>query len=149
MGVPPLYIVKKALILFNLLILIQFNNVSGVIWPVILSTSAKNILAPINLDILTAEIKFIEGIMMLSPFCKLMDFRAINIADVPLLQEIENTNCKAVVTTEKDIIKIPENFIRKFQFYIIKIEIIFAVNVSGTLLLMDNTVLNNSFISIP
>ena len=42
-----------------------------------------------------------------------------------LLQEIENTNCKAVVTTEKDIIKIPENFIRRLQFYIIKIEIIF------------------------
>jgi len=42
-----------------------------------------------------------------------------------LLIAIENSNCRNIVTTEKDIIKIPYQFIKQFQFYIIKIDMVF------------------------
>jgi len=38
---------------------------------------------------------------------------------------IKDSNCTDIVTTEKDIVKIPDNFIKQFQFYIIKIDIVF------------------------
>ena len=45
-----------------------------------------------------------------------------------LLFKIQNSNCTNVITTEKDIIKIPDSFIKQFQFYIIKIDIVFQNN---------------------
>jgi len=38
--------------------------------------------------------------------------------------QIQSINCRAVVTTEKDIIKIPEIFLNKFIFYVVKITIV-------------------------
>ena len=39
--------------------------------------------------------------------------------------QIQSTNCRAVITTEKDMIKIPEIFLNKFIFYVVKITIVF------------------------
>ena len=39
--------------------------------------------------------------------------------------QVQNSNCRAVVTTEKDMVKIPESFKKKFEFYVIKIDVIF------------------------
>ena len=39
--------------------------------------------------------------------------------------QIKNSNCKIVVTTEKDMVKLPRSFIEEFDFYIIKINIVF------------------------
>ena len=43
-----------------------------------------------------------------------------------LSAQIQNSNCRAVVTTEKDMVKIPRNFMHNFIFYVIKIDVIFA-----------------------
>ena len=42
-----------------------------------------------------------------------------------LLVQIESSNCRAVVTTEKDMVKIPESFMKKIIFYVIKIDVVF------------------------
>ena len=42
-----------------------------------------------------------------------------------LSARIKDSNCGAVVTTEKDMVKIPEIFLKKFIFYVIKINLIF------------------------
>tara|TARA_B100000315_G_C14201992_1_gene418064 strand:+ start:113 stop:496 length:384 start_codon:yes stop_codon:yes gene_type:complete len=42
-----------------------------------------------------------------------------------LVAQVQSSNCSAVVTTEKDMVKIPEIFINKFIFYIVKIDLIF------------------------
>jgi tetraacyldisaccharide 4'-kinase len=42
-----------------------------------------------------------------------------------LLVQIESSNCRAVVTTEKDMVKIPESFMKKIIFYVIKIDVAF------------------------
>ena len=39
--------------------------------------------------------------------------------------QIQNSKCKAVITTEKDKVKIPESFMKKFIFYVIKIDVVF------------------------
>ena len=39
--------------------------------------------------------------------------------------QIERSNCKTVITTEKDMVKIPDTFINKFIFYVINIDVIF------------------------
>ena len=39
--------------------------------------------------------------------------------------QVKGSNCKRVVTTEKDMVKIPESFMNKFIFYVIKIDIVF------------------------
>ena len=39
--------------------------------------------------------------------------------------QIQSNNCRAVVTTEKDMVKIPESFMQEFIFYVIKIDIVF------------------------
>ena len=42
-----------------------------------------------------------------------------------LSSQIQNINCRVVVTTEKDLVKIPDSFIQKFIFYVIKIVLVF------------------------
>jgi tetraacyldisaccharide 4'-kinase len=42
-----------------------------------------------------------------------------------LLVQIESSKCRAVVTTEKDMVKIPESFMKKNIFYVIKIDVVF------------------------
>jgi tetraacyldisaccharide 4'-kinase len=42
-----------------------------------------------------------------------------------LSKQIHSNNCSAVVTTEKDMVKISESFMQEFKFYVIKIEIVF------------------------
>ena len=42
-----------------------------------------------------------------------------------LLVQIESSNCRAVVTTEKDMVKIPDSFMKKIIFYVIKINVVF------------------------
>ena len=39
--------------------------------------------------------------------------------------QVHSRNCRAVVTTEKDMMKLPESFIKKFDFYVIKINVVF------------------------
>ena len=39
--------------------------------------------------------------------------------------QVQSSNCRAVVTTEKDMVKIPEPFMKKFMFYVIKINVVF------------------------
>ena len=39
--------------------------------------------------------------------------------------QVYNCNCKAIVTTEKDAVKIPYNFMKKITFYVIKIDLTF------------------------
>lgn len=39
--------------------------------------------------------------------------------------QIKNSNCEIVITTEKDMVKLPRSFIEEFEFYIIKINIVF------------------------
>ena len=39
--------------------------------------------------------------------------------------QVQNSNCRAVVTTEKDMVKIPETFVKEFIFYVIKICVVF------------------------
>ncbi|MBC8256471.1 MAG: tetraacyldisaccharide 4'-kinase [Candidatus Marinimicrobia bacterium] len=39
--------------------------------------------------------------------------------------QIKSSNCKAVITTEKDLVKLPDNFLTEFNIYVIKIEIRF------------------------
>jgi len=55
-----------------------------------------------------------------------------------LSTQIQSSNCRIVVTTEKDIVKIPAIFINKFIFYVIKIDIVFE----------DDTVVLNKIKSI-
>ncbi len=42
-----------------------------------------------------------------------------------LLVQIESSKCRAVVTTEKDMVKISESFMKKIIFYVIKIDVVF------------------------
>jgi len=42
-----------------------------------------------------------------------------------LSEQVQKRNCRAVVTTEKDMVKIPERFIQEFIFYVIKIDFVF------------------------
>lgn len=39
--------------------------------------------------------------------------------------QIKSSNCKAVITTEKDLVKLPDNFLTEFDIYVIKIEMKF------------------------
>ena len=39
--------------------------------------------------------------------------------------QIQSSNCKTILTTEKDVVKIPESFMNKFNFYVIKIDLTF------------------------
>ena len=45
-----------------------------------------------------------------------------------LLVQIKKSRCRAVVTTEKDMVKIPDSFIKNNVFYVIKIEMVFENN---------------------
>ena len=45
-----------------------------------------------------------------------------------LYNQITNNKCDSVLTTEKDIVKIPDHFIKKFNFYVIKIEFLCSTN---------------------
>ena len=38
---------------------------------------------------------------------------------------IKSNKCRVVVTTEKDIVKMPDNFIKEFLFFVIKIDVVF------------------------
>ena len=42
-----------------------------------------------------------------------------------LSEQVQKRNCRAVVTTEKDMVKIPESFMKKIIFYVIKIDVVF------------------------
>ena len=39
--------------------------------------------------------------------------------------QVQSSKCRSVVTTEKDMVKIPESFMLKFIFYVIKIDVVF------------------------
>ena len=45
-----------------------------------------------------------------------------------LLVQIKKSRCRAVVTTEKDMVKIPDSFVKNNVFYVIKIEMVFENN---------------------
>ena len=42
-----------------------------------------------------------------------------------LSAQIKSSNCKAVITTEKDLVKLPDNFLEEFEIFIVKIEMEF------------------------
>ena len=42
-----------------------------------------------------------------------------------LSAQIKSSNCTGVITTEKDLVKLPDSFLAKFGIYIIKIEMEF------------------------
>ena len=42
-----------------------------------------------------------------------------------LSSQIKSSNCKGAITTEKDLVKLPDNFLAEFETYVIKIEMAF------------------------
>jgi len=42
-----------------------------------------------------------------------------------LSAQIKSSNCTAIITTEKDLVKLPESFLDKFETFVIKIEVEF------------------------
>ena len=42
-----------------------------------------------------------------------------------LSSQIESSNCKGIITTEKDLVKLPDSFLAEFETYVIKIEMVF------------------------
>ena len=42
-----------------------------------------------------------------------------------LSSQIKSSNCKGVITTEKDLVKLPNSFLPEFEVYVIKIEMEF------------------------
>ena len=44
-----------------------------------------------------------------------------------LSTQIKSSNCKGIITTEKDLVKLPNNFLDEFEIYVIKIEMEFEI----------------------
>ncbi len=42
-----------------------------------------------------------------------------------LSAQIKSSNCTAIITTEKDLVKLPESFLDEFEVFVIKIEVEF------------------------
>ena len=42
-----------------------------------------------------------------------------------LSAQIKSSYCTAIITTEKDLVKLPENFLDEFEIFVIKIEVEF------------------------
>ena len=42
-----------------------------------------------------------------------------------LSAQIKSSNCTAIITTEKDLVKLPESFLDEFETFVIKIEVDF------------------------
>ncbi len=44
-----------------------------------------------------------------------------------LLAQIKSSNCTAIITTEKDLVKLPDSFLDEFDTFVIKIEMEFEI----------------------
>ena len=46
-------------------------------------------------------------------------------AGTPKIKDVQKTQLKNIITTEKDLVKFPKHFLEKFNIYIVKITIQF------------------------
>ena len=58
-----------------------------------------------------------------------------------LSSQIKSSNCKGIITTEKDLVKLPDNFLNEFEIYVIKIEMEFEIE--GVVLDIVRAILRN------
>ena len=58
-----------------------------------------------------------------------------------LSDQIKSSNCKGIITTEKDLVKLPDNFLDEFEIYVIKIEMEFEIE--GIVLDIVRAILRN------